>query len=98
MPTPDGPLPTLDGPFQAGITDPQWPLAPPDAITDENLRERYELERAGRIDPQKHLTVMTADLALTDRPELVKVLTILSSFARVQMTRTPDTNHIPILH
>lgn len=98
MPTPHEPLPNLNGPFQPGITDPQWPVDPPLSIVIPEQRERYELERAGRVDPQKFLTVVTANLAVRDRRELVEVLTILSSFARVQMTRTPDNTHVPILH
>jgi deferrochelatase/peroxidase EfeB len=97
MPTRDNPLPMLDGPFQAGITDPQWSVSPPTSITSPEERDRYLLERAGRIDPQEFLTVLTADLAISSRRELTDVLTILSSFARVQMTRRPDKTHIPIL-
>ncbi|MDQ3749833.1 MAG: Dyp-type peroxidase [Acidobacteriota bacterium] len=92
------PIPILDGPFQPGITDPQWPVQPPDAILkDEVARERYELERAGRIDPQNFLTVVTADVNVRTRVELSDVLKSLSSFAKVQMSRKPDDNHIPIL-
>lgn len=92
------PTPILDGPFQPGITDPQWPIDPPDTIiNDEEARARYELERAGRIDPQNFLTVVTADVKVHTRSELGDVLKSLSSFARAQMSRRPDDNHIPIL-
>jgi deferrochelatase/peroxidase EfeB len=97
MGKPENPRPILNGRFQSGITDPQWPVSPPSAIAGEEQRAQYELERAGRTDPQEFLTVATADLAVSDRRELVEVLRILSSFARVQMTREPDNTHIPIL-
>lgn len=97
MPTLNNPRPILSGPFQAGITDPQWPVAPPATVTGQAQRAQYEIERAGRVDPQEFLTVVTANLVVADQRELIEVLKILSSFARVQMTRKPDTTHIPIL-
>ena len=94
----DAPLPILNGPFQPGITDPQWPIEPPPPIArDREARDRYAFERAGRIDPQNFLTVVTADLAVETRTELKDVLNSLAVFAQVQMTRMPDQNHIPIL-
>lgn len=92
------PTPLLDGPFQPGITDPQWSVQPPDAISgDQAARARYELERAGRIDPQSFLTVVTADVEVRTKLELAELLKSVSSFARAQMSRKPDQNHIPIL-
>src|SRR5690348_14211739 len=91
------PVPQLDGPFQPGIVDPQWPLEPPEVLRDEEEQERYHFERAGRIDPQNFLTVVTADAMVSTRAALRDLLQNLSAFTRVQMTRTPDSNHIPIL-
>ncbi|BBO30448.1 Dyp-type peroxidase [Lacipirellula parvula] len=94
----DLPQPILDGPFQPGLTDPQWPVTPPGSIEDRPVdRERYAFERAGRIDPQNFLTVVTGDVNVKGREDLRDALQSLSSFARTQMLRTPDDNHIPIL-
>jgi deferrochelatase/peroxidase EfeB len=90
------PNPILDGPHQPGITDPQWPIQPPIPLNDED-QQRYAFERAGRIDPQSFLTVVTANLRVGTRPELQDVLNGLSSFARAHMLRRPDNNHIPVL-
>lgn len=98
MPTHPLPPPILDGPFQPGITDPQWPVSPPRSFEhDDQERERYLFERAGRIDPQHFLTVLTADVGVQTREGLRDVLGSLGSFARAQMLRQPDDNHIPIL-
>lgn len=92
------PQPIIDGPFQPGITDPQWPIEPPESVgADPIARERYVFERAGRIDPQNFLTVVTGDVVVSGQNDLRVVLKSLSSFARAQMLRTPDDNHIPIL-
>lgn len=97
MASPNSPYPDLDGPFQPGITDPQWPVDPPSSVHGHEEMERYHLERAGRIDPQNFLTIVTADVASRTRSELHDLLKSLSSFATAQMRRTPDNNHIPIL-
>lgn len=90
------PAPILDGPHQPGITDPQWPNEPPIPLDDEH-QQRYAFERAGRVDPQNFLTVVPANLAIQTAAELRDVLQSLSSFARAQMLRRPDNNHIPVL-
>lgn len=92
------PSPILDGPYQPGITDPQWPVSPPEPIEgDSAAKARYEFERAGRVDPQNFLTVLTGDVVVRDREDLKDMLGSLSDFARAQMLRKPDRNHIPIL-
>ena len=91
------PNPTLDGPFQPGITDPQWPVTAPSTLDDEPSRERYLFERAGRIAPQNFLTVVTANVNVQTSGALRDLLKSLTSFGRAQMTRHPDDNHIPIL-
>lgn len=86
------PLPTLDGPFQSGIADPQWPLTAPGG-TDE---ERYAVERAGRISPQSFVTVLAIDIAVSRRQDLADVLRATSDFARREMIRPPVTWNLPI--
>ncbi len=41
------PLPITTGPFQPGITDPQWSIAPPESMVDRAEQQRYKFERAG---------------------------------------------------
>lgn len=97
MATEEMPQPLLNTPYQPGITDPQWPITPPSSIEhDPESCRRYEFERAGRIDPQHFVSVVTADVRVGCAPELAEVLKGLTSFARAQMSRTPDDNHIPI--
>lgn len=92
------PNPILNGPFQPGITDPQWPVAIPDTLAgDKEASERYLLERAGRADPQNFFTAVTADVAVSTRGELKELFKSLTSFVCAQMTREPNNNHIPVL-
>ncbi|UOQ75254.1 Dyp-type peroxidase [Hymenobacter cellulosilyticus] len=90
---PEKPQPRLDGPFQPGITDPQWPIEPPAGVD----AARYEVERAGRINPQRFLTVVAADVQAPDRGALEQVLRNLTRFARYEMARHPVNNHVPVL-
>ncbi|MDB5269091.1 MAG: Dyp-type peroxidase [Hymenobacter sp.] len=90
---PDKPQPRLDGPFQPGITDPQWPLEAPEGINPE----RYLVERAGRINPQRFLTIVAADVQVPDRDALQQVLRSITRFARYEMARHPVDNHVPVL-
>lgn len=92
------PLPVLKGPFQPGISDPQWPIGPPaHRVKTEGDRENYLLQRAGRVDPQRHVTIVTADVNVSTRDALRDLLQTLSTFVRVQMERKPDGDQIPIL-
>ncbi|GEP50931.1 hypothetical protein FNO01nite_16030 [Flavobacterium noncentrifugens] len=92
------PQPIVNGPFQTGITDPQWPVSPPEIILDdEAAKEQYAFERAGRIDPQNFLTVVTANVNVDTKESLCSLFKSLSSFVKAQITRLPDDNHIPVL-
>lgn len=79
------PLPSYDGPHQPGITDPVWPSKPPDGV-DLNL---YRTQYAGQLERQRHLHIVTADVAVRTRAELLTLLESLTSSARHQMLKTP---------
>lgn len=86
------PLPTLNGPFQPGIADPQWPIATPDGAD----AERYAIERAGRISPQSFVTVLAIDIAVSRRQDLADVLRATSDFAGREMNRPPLKWNLPL--
>lgn len=86
------PLPTLSGPFQPGIADPQWPIATPEGAD----AERYAIERAGRISPQSFVTVLAMDIAASRRQDLADVLRATSDFAGREMSRPPVEWNLPI--
>jgi deferrochelatase/peroxidase EfeB len=91
--SPPKPLPTLDGRFQPGITDPQWPIIAPEGVE----AERYRIERAGRVNPQGFLTIVAADLRVATRTELGEVVRKVSDFARREMARDPVIHNAPVL-
>ncbi|MCW8140544.1 MAG: Dyp-type peroxidase, partial [Planctomycetota bacterium] len=73
------------GPHQSGITDPQWPLDPPDGAPPAE----YERDRAGRVDRQEDLALVFADVDARPREALREVLVAVSRFARKEMDRPP---------
>jgi deferrochelatase/peroxidase EfeB len=85
------PRPDLDNKLhQPGITDPVWPVVPPDGI-DESEYQFF----AGRIAPQGFLTLVFADITASTRKGLRGILQALSELAREQMQRRPDTLGVP---
>ncbi|CUS37847.1 Dyp-type peroxidase [Candidatus Nitrospira nitrificans] len=89
------PSPLLTGPFQSGITDPQWPVSPPEAEGID--QQRYAVERAGRINPQAFLTVVATDVSANSREALVEVFRRLNRFAQHEMRKPPSVSNLPVL-
>lgn len=81
------PLPRLKGPFQPGVSDPVWPEETPCGF-DASI---YQANYAGRVDRQRHLHIITIDVTVTTRCELVKLLSRLTDFARHEMSKKPST-------
>jgi deferrochelatase/peroxidase EfeB len=79
------PLPLLGGPFQPGITDPVWPAETPNGVDDTVYQERY----AGQLERQRHLHVVTADVTVRTREELLDLLKRLTRFTSHQMEKPP---------
>lgn len=79
------PLPDYAGPHQPGITDPVWPVSAPSG-TDQ---ERYAALYAGQLERQRHLHVITADVASRSRADLADLLGALTTFAKHQMEKAP---------
>jgi len=79
------PLPSYDGPHQPGITDPVWPGEAPADVDSEIYKEKY----AGQLERQRHLHIVTADVTVRTRPELLALLESLTRSARHQMLKTP---------
>jgi len=86
------PKPRLNGPYQPGISDPQWPVKPQSGPDSES----YQIDRAGRVDPQGFVTLVGLDVKASNRSELESVLRKLSDFAIREMTKTPVTDHLPV--
>jgi deferrochelatase/peroxidase EfeB len=87
------PLPILTGPYQPGITDPQWPVDPPKDVSSE----RYATDRAGRVGPQRFVLILAVDVIVQTREELVAVLKTLTKFAKDEMNKGPSKRHLPLL-
>ena len=80
----DKPQPNLKGPFQPGITDPQWPINAPTGIPRQESAS-YGTAYAGQIDRQSHLHIVKADIMAGSRSELQDVLMNVSRFAAREM-------------
>ena len=88
------PTPVLDGRFQPGITDPQWPRTPKERGKIDFKKYREDL--SGRVDRQLFLTVVTADLApRIDRGGLAECLRAITTFARREMGKKPSHDLLP---
>lgn len=75
---------------QSGIADPRWPEeVPPELLDDPEAAKAYDFFK-GRVDPQKFLSIVRADVLMSDRAELAALLADLTAFMREQMDRGPD--------
>ncbi len=89
------PLPFYQGPFQSGISDPRYPLYPPDDIAKPVRYERYK----GIIDKQKCCTIMRGNVLCTKREELKVLLEIISDYSYRAMVKLPSKNNLlPLDH
>ena len=82
------PRPDYRGPHQPGITDPIWPAETPAGVD----RKTYDMLYAGQLERQRHLHVVTADVAVHGRGELAELLAALTRFARHQMAKQPPVD------
>jgi deferrochelatase/peroxidase EfeB len=90
------PMPDLDGPYQPGITDPQWPPTLPRGSGFD--QRKYLADLSGRVQIQDHMAIVLADVhERADRRELASLLEALSAFANEQMPRRPSERHLPYL-
>lgn len=85
------PLPIVEPPYQSGITDPRFPLLPPNLALDQD--EGYNLYK-GLVDKQGYLTIVKADIFAKDREELEALLWMISDFAQEEMKKRPSTAHM----
>lgn len=79
------PLPDYAGPYQPGVTDPVWPAETPEGVDAAKYGALY----AGQLERQRHLHIITADVASHSREGLTDLLRKLTSFARHQMAKQP---------
>lgn len=89
------PLPRKDYPFQNGISDPLYPLLPPDELKN---KEDYSLYK-GLVDKQDYLTILRADVMSHDCDELKSLFQILTRYVRESMEKKPSVKHLlPLEH
>jgi deferrochelatase/peroxidase EfeB len=88
----DPPPPRLEGRRQPGVTDPVWPLDVPSGVDATTYRDVY----AGRIERQRHLHLVAADVCAQTPGELRGTLETLSSLARREMARPPSSSGRPL--
>jgi deferrochelatase/peroxidase EfeB len=79
------PRPRLDGPYQPGITDPVWPATAPPGVDPATYQSRY----AGQLERQRHLHVVTANLATASRAVAREAFEQISRMCRIQMEKKP---------
>jgi deferrochelatase/peroxidase EfeB len=89
------PLVRQTGPFQPGVTDPVWPRNPPAAIIAAGAAavDIYASRYAGQVERQRHLHIVTLDIAAQTLEALRESLIALTTFARHQMAKRPPTSH-----
>lgn len=87
--------PFYGGRFQNGITDPLWPVETPEEVARED-EAKYDDYR-GRIDPQKFVMMVRADVLAKDRDELRHLLESLTDFAHGAMEKKPSRSHLRAL-
>ena len=80
------PLPDLSGPCQPGIVDPVWPGKAPTGV-DKRV---YHREYAGRLERQRHLHIIRADVTVRTRPALAALLKDLTTFSITEMKAPPS--------
>lgn len=79
------PLPSYNGPNQPGITDPVWPSEPPAGVDPDVYKQQY----AGQLERQRHLHIVTANVAVQTRAGLLSLLESLTKSVRHQMLKKP---------
>lgn len=86
------PSPLLSGPYQSGIVDPIWPpISPVPAVPQADYDRFY----AGQVERQRHLHLVTADLHVQRRSDVVDAMKALTRFARHQMEKSPKAPDRP---
>jgi deferrochelatase/peroxidase EfeB len=83
------PLPVVGGPYQNGITDPQWPTDSPEGFSHDDYQD-YR----GRVSRQNVLAVVQIDVNASSRAELCEVMRNLSNFAYDEMEKGPSRNNL----
>jgi deferrochelatase/peroxidase EfeB len=81
------PTPRLKSSFQPGVTDPVWPGGAPVGV-DPTI---YDSVYSGRIERQRYLHLVTADVTVGSCEKLCELLQSLSTFASHEMNRTPHS-------
>lgn len=88
------PLPFYGRPYQSGITDPLWPVEPPQGIDP-----KVYAQQRGRVDKQGFLTLVRADVRARDAAELRDLLQAFTLWAHDAMEKKPSRNHLqPLAH
>lgn len=79
IPDLDHPLPVTspDWPFQHGIADPYWPFECDASWTSEE-KDTYDIYYSGRVDPQKFIALLRADVLSADTTQLQNLLRLLT--------------------
>lgn len=83
------PLPNLKSLFQNGITDPLWPVTPPEGMDPQSYQD-YR----GRLDKQSSMVLLRAEILAKSPEELKAFLIGLTAFVRDNQTRAPSGAHM----
>jgi len=84
------PLPFHEGPFQSGISDPKYPLLPPEDLDDPERYERYK----GIVDKQECCKILRGNVLCKTRKELKTLLEIMTYYSYRAMERSPSQNNL----
>lgn len=87
------PLPIIEPPYQSGISDPRFPLLPPEGLENE---EDYNLYK-GLVDKQNYIAILKANIDVESNKELKILFKLLSDMAYEEMTKIPSKSHVMAL-
>lgn len=87
------PYPTLEYPYQSGISDPRFPLLAPSELENE---EEYDLYK-GLVDKQKHIAIIKASVLVKSQGDLKILMHTLSDMAYSEMNKTPSKREVKAL-
>ncbi len=80
-------------PYQHGIADPFWPFEPEKAWTDEE-KETYDIYYSGRVDPQKFIALLRADVLSHNSTQLQQLLQLLTEKFHWYVDTKASQSHI----
>ncbi|WP_315823195.1 Dyp-type peroxidase [Paraflavitalea speifideaquila] len=87
------PVTRYDWPYQHGIADPFWPFEP-DGEWSAADKEIYSIYYSGRVDPQRFVAILRADVLSHDTTQLQQLLKLLTERLHWYVDTKPSQSHV----